>query len=197
MAPSRVPLVTGGRQVGVFVITGPSGVGKGTLIAALRERHPELGLSISATTRAPRAGEEDGVAYHFLSDAEFDARLAAGDIVEHANYAGHRYGTLRGELERRTRGGTPVVLEIELQGARQVRDALPEAVEIFIAPRSLEQLRERLQARGAEQPDAVRRRLQIAETELAAREEFGFVVVNDELERAVDELDAIYLSYTG
>ena len=181
----------------VFVITGPSGVGKGTLIAALRERHPELELSVSATTRPPRPGERDGAAYHFLSEDEFDRRLAGGEFIEHASYAGHRYGTLRGEPERRARGGTPVVLEIELQGARQVRDALPEAVEIFIAPRSLEQLRERLQARGAERPDAVRRRLQIAETELAAREEFGFVVVNDELERAVDELDAIYLSYTG
>jgi guanylate kinase len=181
----------------VFVITGPSGVGKGTLIAALRERHPELELSVSATTRPPRPGEQDGVAYHFLSEDEFDRRMAAGEFVEHANYAGHRYGTLRGELERRSRGGRPVVLEIELQGARQIRDALPEAVEIFIAPRSLEQLRERLLARGAERPEAVARRLEIAETELAAREEFGFVVVNDELARAVDELDAIYLSYTG
>jgi guanylate kinase len=180
----------------VFVITGPSGVGKGTLIAALRERHLELELSVSATTRPPRPGEQDGVAYHFLSEDEFDRRLARGEFIEHAGYAGHRYGTLRGELERRTRGGTPVVLEIELQGARQVRDALPEAVEIFIAPRSLEQLRERLLARGAEQPQAVQRRLAIAETELAARDEFGFVVVNDELDRAVAELEAIYLSYT-
>jgi len=119
------------------VITGPSGVGKGTLIAALRERHPELELSVSATTRPPRPGELDGVAYHFLTEEEFDRRLARGEFVEHASYAGHRYGTLRGELERRTRGGAPVVLEIELQGARQLRDALPEAVQIFIAPRSL------------------------------------------------------------
>jgi guanylate kinase len=181
----------------VIVITGPSGVGKGTLIAALRERHPELELSVSATTRPPRPGELDGVAYHFLTEEEFDRRLARGEFVEHASYAGHRYGTLRGELERRTRGGAPVVLEIELQGARQLRDALPEAVQIFIAPRSLEQLRERLLARGAEQPEAVQRRLAIAEIELAARDEFGFVVVNDELERAVAELEAIYLSYTG
>jgi len=183
-------------MAGVFVITGPSGVGKGTLIAALRERHPELELSVSATTRRPRPGEEDGVAYHFLTEEDFDRRLAAGEFVEHASYAGHRYGTLRAELERRSRGGSPVVLEIELQGARQIRAAMPDAVAIFIAPRSLEQLRERLAGRGAEDPATVARRLAIAETELAAREEFRFVVVNDELEKAVSELEAIYLQYT-
>jgi guanylate kinase len=181
----------------VFVITGPSGVGKGTLIAALRERHPELELSVSATTRQPRPGEQDGVAYHFLSEVEFDRRLARGEFVEHANYAGHRYGTLRGDLERRTRGGTPVVLEIELQGARQVRTALPDSVAIFIAPGSVEQLRERLAVRGAEDPETVERRLAIAETEMAAREEFRHVVVNDDLGRASTELDGIYLRYTG
>ncbi len=181
---------------GVFVITGPSGVGKGTLIAALRERHPELELSVSATTRRPRPGEEDGVAYHFLTEEDFDRRLARGEFVEHASYAGHRYGTLRAELDRRSRGGAPVVLEIELQGARQIRAAMPDAVAIFIAPPSLEQLRERLAGRGAEDPATVARRLAIAETELAAREEFRFVVVNDELERAADELEAIYLQYT-
>ena len=178
----------------VFVVTGPSGVGKGTLIAALRERHPELGLSVSATTRAPRAGEEDGVAYHFMSEAEFDRRLAAGEFVEHAAYAGHRYGTLRSELERRARGGAPVVLEIELQGARQIRAALPEAVQIFVAPRSPEQLRERLRARGSDSEEALQRRLEIARTELAARDEFPFVVVNDELAEAVSQLEGIYSS---
>jgi guanylate kinase len=181
----------------VFVITGPSGVGKGTLIAALRERHRELELSVSATTRAPRPGEQDGVAYHFLTEDDFDRRLAAGEFVEHASYAGHRYGTLRAELERRARGGAPVVLELELQGARQVRAAMADAVAIFIAPRSLEQLRERLRGRGAEDPAAMARRLAIAETELAAREEFRFVVVNDSLDRATSELDEIYLQYTG
>ena len=183
-------------MAGVFVITGPSGVGKGTLIATLRGRHPELELSVSATTRRPRPGEEDGVAYHFLTEEDFDRRLARGEFVEHASYAGHRYGTLRAELERRSRGDAPVVLEIELQGARQIRAAMPDAVAIFIAPRSLEQLRERLAGRGAEDPATVARRLAIAETELAAREEFRFVVVNDELENAVSELEAIYLQYT-
>ena len=180
----------------VFVITGPSGVGKGTLIAALRERHSELELSVSATTRPPRPGEQDGLAYHFLTEDDFDRRLAQGEFVEHASYAGHRYGTLAAELERRTRGGAPVVLEIELDGARQVRAALPDAVQIFIAPRSLEQLAERLRARGAEDPAAVARRLAIAETELAAREEFRHVVINDSLEQASSELEEIYLQYT-
>jgi guanylate kinase len=181
----------------VFVVTGPSGVGKGTLIAALRERHPELGLSVSATTRRPRPGEEDGVAYHFLTEADFDRRLALGEFVEHATYAAHRYGTLRAELERRTRGGASVVLEIELQGARQIRATLPHAVAIFIAPPSLEALEERLRARGLDDPDGVARRLQIARGELAARDEFPVVIVNDDLERATDDLDAVYLRYAG
>jgi len=185
--------MTGARQPGIFVITGPSGVGKGTLIAALRERHPELGLSISATTRAPRAGEEDGVAYHFLADAEFDRRLAAGDFVEHANYAGHRYGTLRSELERHTRERKPVVLEIEVEGARQVRDAIPSAVLVFIAPPSQAALRRRLEERGTDAPATIAKRLSVAEEELAARNEFPHVIVNDQLDAAVGALEEIYL----
>jgi guanylate kinase len=183
----------GGALAEVFVITGPSGVGKGTLIGRLRERHPEVGLTVSATTRLPRAGEVDGEDYYFLSNAEFDRRLAAGEFVEHASYAGHRYGTLRGELERRTRGGRPVVLEIEVQGARQVRDAIAEAVLVFIAPPSLDALRERLEHRATDSEETIERRLEVAQTELAARGEFQFVIVNDELERAVGELDALYL----
>ena len=157
----------------VFVVTGPSGVGKGTLIAALRERHPELGLSVSATTRAPRPGEEDGVDYHFLTEAEFDRRLARGEFVEHATYAGHRYGTLRAELERRTRGGAPVVLEIELQGARQIRAAMPEAVaDLHRAAVARARCASGCAAAAPDDPDGVERRLEIARDELAAREEF-------------------------
>jgi guanylate kinase len=122
----------------VFVITGPSGVGKGTLIRSLLERHPEVGLSVSATTRAPRPGERDGVDYHFLDPAEFDRLVVGGEFVEHADYAGNRYGTLRRELDARAAAGAPVVLEIDLQGARQVRRALPDAVQVFIAPPSFE-----------------------------------------------------------
>ena len=118
----------------VFVITGPSGVGKGTLIAGLLERVPELELSVSATTRQPRDGEGDGRDYHFLTPEEFDRRVEAGDFLEFATYSGNRYGTLRSEIERRLEAGHSVVLEIEVQGARQVRAAMPESVQIFIAP---------------------------------------------------------------
>lgn len=178
----------------VFVITGPSGVGKGTLIRTLRERLPELELSVSATTRAPRPGEVDGVDYHFLSDEDFQRRVDAGEFVEHAVYSGRRYGTLRSDLERRTAAGRPVVLEIEVQGARQVRAALPEAVQVFIAPPSPEALRTRLVGRGTDEPDQVDARLRQAEQELAAQGEFAHVVVNDRLEDAAAELEGIVRS---
>jgi guanylate kinase len=173
----------------VFVITGPSGVGKGTLIRTLRERVPELELAVSATTREPRPGERDGVDYHFLTDDEFERRVAAGDFVEHARYSGRRYGTLRAELERRVAGGRPVVLEIEMQGARQVRHSMPEAVQIFIAPPSAEALRTRLIGRGTDPPEQIAARLETAREELAAQGEFGHVVVNDRLDDAVGDLE--------
>ena len=175
----------------VFVITGPSGVGKGTLIRSLRERMPELDLSVSATTRAPRPGEEDGVDYHFLEDADFQRRVDAGEFVEHATYSGRRYGTLREDLERRLRAGSPVVLEIEVQGARQVRETMPEALQVFIAPPSREALRARLVGRGTDDAEQVDARLRTAERELSAQDEFAHVVVNDRLEDAVDELTGI------
>jgi guanylate kinase len=181
----------------VVVITGPSGVGKGTLIRTLRERLPELELSVSATTRAPRPGERDGVDYHFLSDADFQRRVDAGEFVEHATYAGRRYGTLRSELERRTAAGRPVVLEIEVQGARQVRETLPEAVQVFVAPPSLEALRARLVGRGTDDPETVAARLAVAREELSARDEFGHVVVNDRLEDALAELERIVRGTLG
>jgi guanylate kinase len=179
------------RVARVFVITGPSGVGKGTLIRGVMERLPALELSVSATTRAPRPGERDGHDYHFLSPDEFERRVQAGEFVEHADYAGRRYGTLRGELEQRVRSGAPVVLEIEVQGARQVRAAMPEAVQVFIAPPSLEALRTRLIGRGTDGSEEVERRLDVAERELAARNEFAHVVVNDRLEDALDQLAEI------
>ena len=175
----------------VFVITGPSGVGKGTLIRGLMERRPELELSVSATTRAPRPGERDGVDYHFLTREEFDRRVADGEFVEHADYAGRSYGTLRSELEDRVRAGSPVLLEIEVQGARQVRAAMPEAVQVFIAPPSLPALRTRLIGRGTDDQEEVERRLQVAERELAAQPEFGHVVVNDRLDEALERLAGI------
>ena len=172
----------------VFVITGPSGVGKGTLIRGLLERVPGLELSVSATTRAPRPGERDGVDYHFLSEEEFDRRVAAGDFVEHACYSGHKYGTLRSELERRMAEAAGVVLEIEVQGARQIRAAMPEAVQVFIAPPSVEALRARLVGRGTDAPEDVEARLATALEELEAEREFEYVAVNDRLEQATEEL---------
>jgi len=172
----------------LFVITGPSGVGKGTLIRRLRERMPGLELSVSATTRPPRPGEVNGVDYHFTSDEEFDRLAREGRLLEHATYSGHRYGTPRSEVEPRLTEGRSVVLEIEVQGARQVRQAMPEAIQVFIAPPSPEALRERLQGRGTDRPEEIERRLAVAEEELAARREFGHVVVNDELDRATGEL---------
>ena len=175
----------------VFVITGPSGVGKGTLIRGLMERLPTLELSVSATTRAPRPGEHDGVDYHFLTREEFNQKVNEGAFVEHADYAGRSYGTLRSELDARVHAGAPVVLEIEVQGARQVRAAMPEAVQVFIAPPSLQALRARLIGRGTDDPAEVERRLSVAEQELTAQPEFAHVVVNDRLEDALDELAAI------
>jgi guanylate kinase len=181
----------------VFVITGPSGVGKGTLIRGLLERLPSLELSVSATTRAPRPGEVGGEHYHFLTPAEFEQRVQAGDFVEHAVYSGNRYGTLRSELERRTQAGVPVVLEIEVQGARQVRSTLPEAVQVFIAPPSRDALRARLVGRGTDDAEQVNERLRTAERELEAQPEFGFVVVNDRLEDATAELASIVSGALG
>ena len=173
----------------VFVITGPSGVGKGTLIRTLLERVSELELSVSATTRRPRPGEAHEVDYHFLSDEEFERRVQEGDFVEHARYSGRRYGTLRSELESRIAGGHPVVLEIEVQGARQIREAMPEAVQIFIAPPSEEALRTRLVGRGTDDPGEVAARLETAAEELRAQGEFRHVVVNDRLEEASAALE--------
>jgi guanylate kinase len=176
----------------VFVITGPSGVGKGTLIRELLGRIEGLELSTSATTRPPREGEEDGRDYHFLEAEEFAERADAGDFLEHATFSGNRYGTLRSEVERCLDAGTSLVLEIEVQGARQVRAALGErAVLIFIAPPDPAVLRERLAGRGTDSAEAIERRLETAKQELEAQQEFKHVVVNEDVERAADELERI------
>lgn len=176
------------------MITGPSGVGKGTLIKALRERLPEVELSVSATTREPRRGEEDGREYHFLSREEFDRRIAERDFLEWAEYSGNRYGTLRSEVEARTSRGAPVVLEIEVQGARQVRETMPEAVRIFIEPPDPAELRARLLGRATDDPETIERRLEVARQELRARDEFAHRVVNDDVDRASNELAGIVRS---
>jgi guanylate kinase len=172
----------------LFVVTGPSGVGKGTLISRLLEQVDGLGLSVSATTREPRPGETDGVDYHFMSAEEFKRRVAAGEFLEHAAYSGNLYGTLASEVEPRIERGEGVVLEIELQGARQVRERMPDAVRIFITPPSPESLRERLEGRGTDTSEQIERRLEVAREELSAQDEFGHVVVNDDLDDAAARL---------
>jgi guanylate kinase len=181
----------------VFVITGPSGVGKGTLISTLLERVPGLELSISATTREPREGEVDGRDYHFLSPEEFDRGIEAEDFLEFATYSGNRYGTLRSEVSRRLAEGHSVVLEIEVQGARQVRAAMRESVQVFIAPPDPISLRHRLESRGTDSLEAIDARLEVAEQELAAQGEFAHSVVNDDLEHAADQLEQIVRAELG
>ena len=151
-------------------------------------------LSVSATTREPRPGEEDGVDYRFLSPEEFQEKVDADEFLEWAEYAGNRYGTLRSELERNAH---PLVLEIEVQGARQVRARVRDAVSVFIAPPSDEALRTRLVGRGSDSPEQIERRLQTAYGELAARDEFDYVVVNDDLDAAVEELSELVATITN
>lgn len=181
----------------VFVITGPSGVGKGTLISRLLERVPGLELSVSATTRKERPGEVDGRDYHFLSPGEFAAREAADSFLEYAKYGGHRYGTLDSEVRGRLAQGHSVVLEIEVQGARQVRKAMPESVQIFIAPPDPAVLRQRLEARGTDSPGAIEARLAVAKGELKAQGEFAHCVTNADLERAAADLEGIVRAELG
>jgi guanylate kinase len=181
----------------VFVITGPSGVGKGTLIRELLQRIPDLELSVSATTRQPREGEVNGRDYHFLTPEEFERRVGEKDFLEFAAYSGNHYGTLRSEVERRLDAGHSVVLEIEVQGAQQVRAAKPDSIQIFIAPPDLEVLRARLQSRGTDSAAAIDARLEVANMELAAQGDFAHLIVNDDLGKAADELEGVVRAELG
>ncbi|HVT65179.1 MAG TPA: guanylate kinase [Mycobacteriales bacterium] len=173
------------------VLSGPAGVGKSSVVAALHELVPEVWISVSATTRAKRRGEVAGESYFFVSGEEFEAMAANGELLENATYAGNRYGTPRGPVEERLAAGIPVLLEIEVQGARQVRALDPDALLVFLAPPSWEELERRLRGRGTEEQAVIERRLEQAKVELAAEGEFDRVIVNTSVAEAAKQLAAL------
>ena len=173
------------------VLSGPSGVGKGTVVAELRRAHPHVWVSVSSTTRSPRPGERPRVEYNFLTRDEFADLITAGELLEYAEFAGNWYGTPRHPLLQHLADGVPALLEIDLQGARQVRAAMPEAYLVFLAPPSWSELQRRLVGRGTESAEVLQARLRRAEVELAAVEDFDAVVVNEDVGRAAAELVAL------
>lgn len=175
----------------VLVVSGPSGVGKSTLVTALRAHFPDLGFSVSATTRAPRTGEQDGVDYDFLDLERFEELVRKGEFLEHATVYGHRYGTLRWRVEAEVAAGRSVLLDIDAQGSALVRATLPEAAHVFIAPPSVAALAARLRARGTDDEATITRRMRQAAEQIAAAPTYDFVVVNDVLDVALDELVAV------
>jgi guanylate kinase len=170
------------------VLSGPSGVGKSTVVAHMRNEHPDVWLSVSATTRKPRPGEQDGVHYFFVTDEEMDKMIANGELLEWAEFAGNRYGTPRGAVMERLEAGKPVLLEIDLQGARLVRESMPQAQLVFLAPPSWDELVRRLTGRGTESPEVIERRLEAAKVELAAEPEFDVTLVNTSVDAVAREL---------
>lgn len=178
----------------LYVVSGPGGVGKGTVVQRLAERLDDVVVSVSATTRPPRPGEEDGRHYHFLSDEAFDALVADGGFLEWAEFAGRRYGTPWSSVAGPLAAGQKVLLEIEVQGALQVRERRPDAVLIFLTPPTTEALRQRLRGRGTDDEGRIARRMEIARWELAQAGRFDHVVVNDRLDRATDEIARILSS---
>ncbi|WP_431971673.1 guanylate kinase [Nocardia sp. bgisy134] len=184
------------RKGRLVVLVGPSAVGKSTVVRCVRERLPELVFSVSATTRAPRPGEVDGLDYQFVSRERFDAMIEAGELLEWADIHGglQRSGTPAGPVREALDAGIPVLVEVDLEGARSVRRAMPDALLVFLAPPSWDELVSRLTSRGTESPEVIERRLQTARTELAACDEFDIVIVNDEVTSACEQLVSLFVS---
>ncbi len=181
----------------LIVLTGPSGVGKGTLLTALLARHPELYLSVSATTRSPRAGEVAGIHYYFYSRDQFEAMIQAGELLEWAEFAGNYYGTPIEPVRVQIDQGKTIILEIELAGARQVATIFPDALRIFILPPDLATLETRIRERATDTPAAILRRLEQAKVEIAAQNEFDNRIINDDFQTALDELDWLVTNQYG
>ena len=181
----------------LIVVTGPSGVGKGTLLAQIRQRHPELAVSTSATTRPPREGEENGVHYYFYTREQFEELRDRDQFLEWAEFAGNYYGTPLTPVQERLRLGVDVLLEIELQGARQVAKMRPEALKVFIRPPSIEELERRIRVRGQDSEESIQKRLATAAEELKAESEFDLAIVNDDLERALSDLEVALFQPLG
>ena len=178
----------------LIVIAGPSGVGKGTIVRSLLQRHREFYLSVSATTRKPRAGEQEGKDYYFVNRQEFEEAIADGELLEWAEYAGNYYGTPKSKVKAQIDRGNWVILEIELAGARAIAKIFPDALRIFILPPSIEELEQRIRNRGKNSEESIAKRLALAKAEISASDEFDYQIVNQDLETAISEVEKAILT---